>query len=75
MRIAGDEYILRGTATPQRLQRLAEELDRRLAEVVKRHPRLLLHQAAVLCALQILEELEQAREENRDLLELLADRR
>ncbi len=71
VRIAGDEYVLRGSASPEHLQRLSAELDRRLSEILKRHPGLLPHQAAVLCALQLLEELEQARLENRELLELL----
>lgn len=71
VRIAGEEYALRGTLPPQRLNELAEELDRRLAGVAKKYPRLPLHQAAVLCALQLLEELQQLRDENRELLELL----
>ena len=72
VRIAGEEYVLKGTLTPQRLHELAAELDRRLGEVTRKYPRLPLHQAAVLCALQLLEELQQLREENRELLDLFA---
>ena len=71
VRIAGDEYVLRGTLAAPRLSELAAQLDRHLAELRQRYPRLPLHQAAVLCALQLLEELERLRQEHRELLDLL----
>lgn len=75
VRIAGDDYVLRGSGSTERLQTLAEELNRRLGAVRQHHPRLALHQAAVLCALQLLDELEQLRAENRELMELLSEPR
>lgn len=61
VRIAGGEYVLRGPGSPAHLRELASELDRRLQAVIDRNPRLALHQAAVLCALEILDELASAR--------------
>ncbi|MBE3597581.1 MAG: cell division protein ZapA [Limnochordaceae bacterium] len=61
VRIAGSTYALRGPASEEHLRALAGELDRRLQAVIRRNPRLALHQAAVLCALEILEELEEQR--------------
>lgn len=63
VRIRGDVYTVRGPGTPEHIQRLASELDRRLGAVVRRNPRLALHQAAVLCALEILDELAKAKEQ------------
>lgn len=61
MRIAGSEYVLRGPGGASQLQALAAELDRRLRAVIDANPRLALHQALVLCALEILDELHQLR--------------
>ncbi|WP_324670085.1 cell division protein ZapA [Geochorda subterranea] len=61
MRIAGSEYVLRGPASASEIRALAEELDRRLQAVIEANPRLALHQAMVLCALEILEELHRLR--------------
>lgn len=61
VRIAGSEYVLRGPGSAEQTRALAEELDRRLRAVIAANPRLALHQAMVLCALEILEELEQMR--------------
>lgn len=71
VRLAGEEYVLRGDMSPQRLEELVAELDRRLQELARRYPRLSFHQTAVLCALQLLEELQRLRDENRELRELL----
>ena len=61
MRIAGSDYVLRGPGSAAQLQALAAELDRRLRAVIEANPRLALHQALVLCALEILDELHQLR--------------
>ncbi|HEY8486996.1 MAG TPA: cell division protein ZapA [Limnochordales bacterium] len=74
VQVAGEEYVLRGNMSPQRLTLLAQELDRRLRELTARYPRLPFHQAAVLCCLQLLEELQQLRDENRELRDLLGRR-
>lgn len=61
VRIAGSEYVLRGPGSAAELQALAAELDRRLRAVIDANPRLALHQAVVLCALEILDELDRLR--------------
>ena len=61
VRIAGSDYLLRGPVSAVELQALAVELDRRLRAVIDANPRLALHEAAVLCALEILDELHRLR--------------
>lgn len=61
VRIAGGEYVLRGPGGAEHVQALAAELDRRLRAVIDSNPRLALHQALVLCALELLDELRELR--------------
>lgn len=69
--ICGDEYIIRGNASVEHMERIAQLVDARLRELIKRHKNVPFHRLAVLAAFQFADEWTRAREENKELLELI----
>lgn len=67
----GDEYIIRGYATPERMQEIASIVDARLRELVERHHNVPFHRLAVLAAFHFADAWVRAKEENEELLELI----
>lgn len=71
--IYGDEYIIRGNASPEHIQAIARLVDQRLRELVSRHKNVPFHRIAVLAALHFADEYVRAKDENAELLELIRD--
>lgn len=55
--IFGEHYKLRGDATPEHMVRVARYVDQTMRKVMQRNPRLSVHKAAVLSAINIADEL------------------
>jgi len=55
--IFGEHYKIKGEAAPEYMSRLARYVDQTMRKVVQRNPRLTLHKAAVLSAINIADEL------------------
>jgi len=55
--IFGEHYKLKGEASPEYMMRLARYVDQTMREVVRRNPRLTVHKAAILSAINIADEL------------------
>ncbi|MTI83884.1 MAG: cell division protein ZapA [Firmicutes bacterium] len=55
--IFGEHYKIKGEAAPEYMTRLARYVDQTMRKVVQRNPRLTLHKAAVLSAINIADEL------------------
>lgn len=51
--IFGQRYVLRGASSPDRIQEAAEFVDRRMREILGRHPRIGSARAAVLVAVNL----------------------
>lgn len=65
--IYGEHYKLKGEASPEYMTRLARYVDQTMYKVMQRNPRLSVHKAAVLSAINITDELMRlldGREEN-----------
>lgn len=73
VKICGDEYVLKGQAEPDYMTRLAAVVDRKMREVLDANPHLPRHRAAILAAIHLADELERAKRENAELLELLEE--
>ena len=72
--IFGEKHIVRGDRTPEYIQGLAGEVDKKMRLLAQRLPRLPHHQIAVLTALNFADELAKLREEQETLLELLGEK-
>lgn len=71
--IYGDEYVIRGHASPEHIAHIARLVDQRLRELVRRHKNVPFHRIAVLAALHFADEYVRAKDENAELLELIRD--
>ena len=60
--IAGDEYPIRSDASPEHTRAVASYLDKAIQRITSGGPVMDAHKAAILAALQITDELFQARE-------------
>ncbi|MCR4425657.1 MAG: cell division protein ZapA [Firmicutes bacterium] len=69
--IMGEEYVIRGDASPDYIESLAHDLDLRMRKISESNPRLSLHQVSVLAALHIADELGAARRKYGELLRLV----
>lgn len=63
VRIIGEEYSIRSEAPPDRVRAVAEHVDRIIRQVMGGGTVIEAHRAAILAALQITDELFEAREE------------
>lgn len=71
VRIAGDEYPLRGEGDTEYLQALASRVDARMRELAKANPQLGLSRIAILCTLNLADELARLEEQYQRVLNLL----
>ena len=63
VRIMGEEYSIRSEAPPERVRQVAEHVDRIIRQVMGAATVVESHRAAILAALEITDELFQAREQ------------
>lgn len=73
VKILDRPFLLRGEVPREELERLAAETDRRMREIAARNPHLSALQVAVLAALNLAEELEEAKRLNRRLQRALEE--
>lgn len=71
VRIAGDEYPLRGEGDTEYLRALAAKVDARLRALAKANPQMGLSRIAVLCTLNLADELTRLEEQYQRVLSLL----
>jgi cell division protein ZapA len=71
--IFGEKHIIRGGESPEHIQKVANEVDKKMRLIAQRMPRLGVHQIAVLAALNLADELEKLREEQETLMELIGN--
>jgi len=72
--IFGETHVVRGEGSPEYIQRLAHEVDKKMRLIAQRLPRLAVHQVAILAALNYADELAKLREEQETLLKLLGEK-
>ncbi|MDY6825666.1 MAG: cell division protein ZapA [Bacillota bacterium] len=60
--IMGEAYILRGSSTPEQLQRVGRYVDHLIEELAERNVQVSKHKIAVLAALNIADELLRLKE-------------
>lgn len=73
VRIAGDEYSIRGEGGPEHIKRLAGIVDSYLSPVIQRHPNLPRNRASILALMNMAHDLERQRQDNQELMELVAE--
>ncbi len=71
--IHGEKYVLKGCETPEYMEMLAFQLNKRLKHTQGINPRLSTIQAAILTALNILDDYTKIQQEYRSLVELLEE--
>ncbi|RJX22001.1 MAG: cell division protein ZapA [Ammonifex sp.] len=69
--IAGEPYVLRSEAAPEHIERVARMVNQKIKEVRNRNPRLSLHTAAVVAALNISDEYLVLKDEHENLVKLI----
>ncbi|MFZ5898773.1 MAG: cell division protein ZapA [Bacillota bacterium] len=69
--IGGEIYVLRGDAPAEHIIKVANEVDRRIRELIDRNPRLTLTKAAVLASLNIADELYKLQESYESLVRVI----
>ncbi|HHV94561.1 MAG TPA: cell division protein ZapA [Firmicutes bacterium] len=73
VRIAGDEYNIRGIGGPEYIKELAQIVDSYLAPVVQRYPNLSRNRASILAMMNMAHDLQVQKRENRELMELVSE--
>ena len=73
VRICGDEYIIRGDAEEEYIQHLASVVDEKMRKLQASHPNQPRHKLALLVAINLADELERLRNENKELMELIGE--
>jgi len=71
--IFGDEYIMRGEATPEYMSMLANYIDKKMKQISARQSLLPVTKIAVLAALNIADELSKLQEDYDTLVKLMDD--
>jgi len=69
--IADDKYVLKADLPAEYIKSLAKEVDDRIDELITRNPRLPLHKAAVLTAINLADELAKLQESYDSLVQLI----
>lgn len=69
--IFGQEYVLKTTAPPAYVERLAQLVNERMDQAARKDPRLGMTRAAVLTALTLADELMKLQEQHERLLGML----
>jgi cell division protein ZapA len=73
--IYGERYTLIGDASPESMVKMSREVDEKMRLVLQRNTRLSLYKAAILVALNVMEELYNLREEYENLVKMLEPER
>lgn len=60
--IFGEQYLVKTSGSPAYLKRLAAQVDERMRDLAERHPQLGTSKIAVLCALNMADELSRAQD-------------
>ncbi len=71
VRIYGEEYTMKGSASPEYMKRLAQYVDEKMGQVSKANSRLGVNKIAVLTAINMADELFRVRQELHKLETLL----
>lgn len=71
VKIGGIEYRLRGNASETQLRRVADTVDGMMAQIQKANPQLDQRRTAVLCAVNLADELERLNAKYQELVQLL----
>lgn len=71
--IYGEKYVIRGGDSPEHIQKVAHEVDKKMRLIAQRMPRLAVHQVAILAALNLADELGKLREEQETLMQLIGN--
>ena len=74
VKIFGEEYTMKSSASPDYMKRLAQYVDEKMIQINYSNNRLDLNKIAVLMAINMADELFQARKDLRELEELLDKR-
>lgn len=74
VKILGDEYTIRGSASPEVLQKAAAYVDRLMQEIVERNSQISRQKAAVLAALNLADELLKYRQDRQAYSEDVRER-
>lgn len=69
--IFGEEYIMRGDATPEYMKMLANYIDKKMKNIAARQPQLSVTKIAVLAALNIADELSKLQEDYDSLIKMM----
>lgn len=75
VRILGETYTLRGTASPEHMEKLARMVDAQMREIQQQNRQLVLHRLAILAAIHLAHELEMTRQELAEMTQLLEEAR
>lgn len=73
VRIMGEDYVVKGKADPEHIQRVGQHVDKVMCEVRQTNPYLSTTQVAVLAAVNIAAELFRIKEDYDELLALLEE--
>ncbi|MDK2784984.1 MAG: cell division protein ZapA [Bacillota bacterium] len=73
VRIMGEDYVVKGKAKPEHIQKLGQHVDAVMTEIRKNNPCLSTTQVAILAAINIAADLYRVKEDYEELLELLKD--
>jgi len=72
--IFGEKHVVRGEETPEYIQALARDVDKKMRLIAQRLPLLSANQVAVLAALNFADELARLQEEQETLMQLLGEK-
>lgn len=69
--IYGEEYVVRGNASPEHIEKLASQVNEKMRMIFSRNPNLSPNKVAVLTALNLADELAHLQEDYNNLIQLL----
>ncbi len=73
VKIYGEEYIVKGNATREHIEKIAQQVDQKMVQIAHRNPHLSQARVAVLTALNLADELNHLQEDYDNLIKLLED--
>ena len=73
VKIYGEEYIVKGNATREQIEKIAQQVDQKMVQIAHRNPHLSQAKVAVLTALNLADELNHLQEDYDNLIKLLED--
>lgn len=73
VRIMGEDYVLKGKASPEQVQKVGRHVDTVMNEIRQANPSLSTTQVAILAAVNLAADLFRLKEDYEELLALLQD--